>query len=67
MSKTFIIKDQELKIITIPDGRRILTPESIAILMRLTMQHRDSLRKDKGAIAMGTYLKGEALKSSKTP
>jgi len=55
--KTFTIKGHQINVVTSQDGRKSLTPESVSVLMKLTIQYMDSLKDDKDAIAMTEYLK----------
>jgi len=59
MLKTFTIKGKEIKIITLSNGKKALTPESMGVLQQLTMKYQDALRDDKDALEMAKYLKGE--------
>lgn len=53
--KTFIIKGKEIKIMTLPDGRRAPAPESIPAMTQLVIQYSD-LNLDKDVQEMTKYL-----------
>lgn len=56
--KTFIIKGKEIKIMTLPNGRRAPTPDSIPVMTQLAMQYPD-LNLDAEAQKMAQYLEGK--------
>lgn len=60
----FNIKGQDIKIITSLNGRRAPAPESIPLLMKLTMQYGDQLRTDPESLKMAEYLKDNSTNNN---